>query len=154
MPTLHSSKDFSKTRPELVPHQVERLIHRQVLATGGDHEFDQERGHPVGVVDLPSHTVSMTIGVLREDEATRSHRHNYETILYIVRGQGESEIGDKVVAWEAGDAVYVPNWEWHSHRNTGDEVVHYVAVENTPLLQNLGNIALRQEANETEGAPS
>lgn len=87
----------------------------------------------------------MTIGGLEPMESTRQHRHNYETIIYVIKGRGESLINDRVVQWEAGDAVYVPIWSFHSHRNTSEkEQALYIASENAPMLQNLG-IALRQE---------
>jgi gentisate 1,2-dioxygenase len=88
----------------------------------------------------------MTIGGLAVGEATRRHRHNYETIIYVIAGKGVSTIEEREVSWRAGDAFYVPTWAWHQHRNTSTtEEALYVACENAPMLQNLG-IALREES--------
>ncbi|WP_245592000.1 cupin domain-containing protein [Cystobacter fuscus] len=106
----------------------------------------------MAIVDLPSRTLSLTIGHLRAGQSTRLHRHNYETILYITKGQGYTLVEDRKVEWKAGDAVYVPVWAWHRHVNTdARHEAEYVACENTPLLQNLGEIALREEAPSQEG---
>lgn len=142
----YSSKHFALTRAVLsaaVPH---RLHHPQVA---GDiaAAFSKERRHGVAIVDLPSQTISMTLGQLRVGQETRRHRHNYETLLYVLRGRGYTWIEDRKVEWSAGDAVYVPVWAWHCHGNADSSAeAEYLACENAPLLQNLGNLALREEA--------
>jgi quercetin dioxygenase-like cupin family protein len=141
----YSSKDFGRTKADLEPLVPERLIHRQVERSNRDESFTEERRHPVFVVDLPSRVISMTIGALEPGQSTRNHRHTYETILYIVEGNGFTEIEDRRVDWSAGDAVYVPVWAWHSHTNAGQAMCRYVACENAPMLQNLG-VARREES--------
>jgi gentisate 1,2-dioxygenase len=112
----------------------------------GSEAFSDERRHPVQLVNLPSLTLSMSIGRLLRNQASRCHRHNYETLLYICEGQGVTFIEGLAVEWEQGDAVYIPVWAWHYHENrSGDEECLYIACENAPLLQNLGGIALREE---------
>jgi gentisate 1,2-dioxygenase/4-hydroxy-tetrahydrodipicolinate synthase len=146
----YSSKDFPLTRPDIVTEVPEKLVHRQVeraIAAKGGESFARERQHPVFVVDLPSRVISMTIGALEPGHSTRKHRHTYETILYILEGNGFTEIENRRVDWSAGDAVYVPVWAWHRHQNAGRAMCRYVACENAPLLQNLG-VALREEAGE------
>lgn len=143
--TQFSSKDFSKVGSRLIPHVPERLIHPKVTAADVDSGFSEERKHPVHLVDLPSKTISMTIGGLHPGQSTGRHRHNYETVIYILRGQGRTIVEDRAVEWTAGDAIYIPVWAWHHHENrSGDTSCEYVACENAPMLQNLG-IALREE---------
>jgi gentisate 1,2-dioxygenase len=140
-----SSADFGRTPDRLVADRPERLIHRAVEGTS-DAPFSSERRHPVFVVDLPSLTMSMSIGVLEPGQATNRHRHSYETIIYVLEGSGVTTIEDQTVRWTAGDAIYVPVWAWHQHEN-GSSVMRcrYVACENAPLLQNLGGLAIREE---------
>lgn len=144
-----ASADFGKVPPSLTAEIPERLLHANVIhgaAADEDAKFSKERKHLVRMVDLPSRVLSMTLGGLLAGEATRKHRHNYETIIYVVAGSGVSIIEDREVPWQAGDAFYVPTWAWHQHRNTSETgSALYVACENAPLLQNLG-IALREEA--------
>jgi gentisate 1,2-dioxygenase len=142
------SADFGSVPAALKPDAwADSLVHQNVLEANpvADVQLSQHREHLVRVVDLPSRVLSMTLGGLKPGQGTRMHRHNYETILYILRGRGVSTIGDRQVPWRAGDAVYVPVWAWHSHRNISEsEDALYVAAENAPMLQNLG-IALREE---------
>lgn len=144
---MHSSADFAQVPASLECALPERLLHHDVLrsARADDESFSEVRKHLVRVVDLPSRALSVTLGGLEPGESTRLHRHNYETVIYVLEGRGVSTIGGRDVEWRAGDAFYVPPWAWHSHRNLADDRALYVACENAPLLQNLG-IAVREEA--------
>lgn len=150
--THFGSGDFARVAANLDPHIPERLIHKQVAQgnSGSGSEFSAARKHPVHVVDLPSRVLSVTIGELLPGQSSRRHRHNYETILYVISGTGRTHIGDRIVEWTQGDAVYIPIWSWHSHSNeSGHEKAVYLACENAPMLQNLG-LALREEADSTD----
>ncbi len=141
-----SSKDFSHVPSSLeTPDHPGRLLHEGVRKPETD-AFSAARKHEVHVVDLPSRTLSMTFGALKPLQGSGLHRHNYETIIYIISGSGFSMIGQTRVTWMAGDAIYIPVWQWHTHINTSETAeATYIACENTPLLQTLG-IALREEA--------
>ena len=142
----YASGDFAAVPAVLQADIPDRLVHRNVLGTGtaADADFSRQRSHLVKTVDLPSRVLSMTLGGLSPGQSTRRHRHNYETLIYVLQGQGQSTLGDRTVDWQAGDAFYVPVWAWHRHTNTGASEVVYVACENAPHLQNLG-VALREE---------
>lgn len=140
----YSSKDFGRTEPVLKAELPEKLVHRSVERTSRDEPFSRERKHPVFVVDLPSRVLSMTIGGLEPRQTTSKHRHNYETVIFVLEGEGFTVIEDRRVDWKAGDAVYIPVWAWHQHTSTGS-ACRYVACENAPMLQNLG-IAVREES--------
>jgi quercetin dioxygenase-like cupin family protein len=149
-----SSSDFAGVGAQLAAEIPETLIHKNVLAGECEHEtaFSTERLHLVRIVDLPSKVLSMTIGGLEPGQSSRLHRHNYETLIYILEGSGKSIIGAREVTWAAGDAIYVPVWAWHRHINLAPSGrVLYLACENAPHLQNLG-IALREEARAAERA--
>jgi quercetin dioxygenase-like cupin family protein len=141
----YTSKDFGRTKGEMRAELPEKLLHPDVAGTGLDTQFSQERKHLVQVVDLPSKTISVTLGGLEPAQSTNRHRHSYETILYVLEGEGETLIEDRLVEWKAGDAVYIPVWAWHSHRNRSEyRPCKYLACENAPLMQNLG-AAVREE---------
>lgn len=142
-----ASADFWRVPSYLTAKIPDRLSHQDVMqsVSGGDKSFSIERKHRVHIVDLPTNTISMTIGHLDINESTRLHRHNYETVIYVIKGCGFSRIGSRKIEWKAGDAFYVPVWASHQHINTGDDECEYVACENAPLLQNLGGVALREE---------
>lgn len=140
-----SSKDFGKTKSVLQVTVPDKLIHKDVCANALDNTFSKERKHPVFVVDLPTKNISMTIGGLEPGQTTNKHRHTYETVIYIIEGEGMTIVEGKEVVWKAGDAIYVPQWAWHHHRNLSkSNSCKYIACENAPQLQNLG-VAIREE---------
>ncbi len=140
------SADFDKTPPSLAAHIPEKLIHHAVEQEQHG-AYSNERKHPVAFVDLPSHAISVTLGGLLPGGCSNKHRHTYETIIYILEGKGYSEIEGKTVVWQAGDALYVPVWAWHQHFNAdSNHSARYVACENAPMLQNMGQLAIREEA--------
>jgi len=148
-PSRFGSADFWRVPALLTARLPERLLHRAVTGEldKGSMRFSTERKHLVHVVDLPSFSMSMTIGGLSPGQTAGRHRHNYETLIYIIEGHGHTTIEDRLIEWRAGDALYIPVWAWHQHRNLSDvESCLYVACENAPLLQNLGNVAVREEA--------
>lgn len=142
-----TSADFGKVPSTLDVDIPERLVHPDVTGkrSDSDRDFSTDRRHAVHIVDLPSRVISMTVGGLEPGQSTRRHRHNYETLIYVLEGQGKSLIGDREVHWQRGDAFYVPIWAWHQHVNiSDDQSASYLACENAPHLQNLG-VALREE---------
>ena len=144
---MFSSKDFGKTKSQFEVQVPENLIHKNVMSNEGkDEKFSSERKHPVHVVNVPSKNISMTIGGLEPGQTAGKHRHTYETIIYILEGEGVTTIEDREVQWKPGDAIYVPQWAWHQHRNlSSTNKCTYVACENAPQMQNLG-VAIREEA--------
>jgi gentisate 1,2-dioxygenase len=121
-------------------------IHRQI-ENFQDEQFSKERQHPCYIAKLPSHTASMNVGVVVAGGTSGNHRHYYESLIYIIKGNGYSVVEGNKVEWEAGDIIYAPPWSWHQHFNTDpDNEVRYVAYTNAPLLQNVGGIARREEA--------
>lgn len=140
------SADFDKTPLNVEVHLPDRLIHKQVEQAGPRDAYSEARKHPVFFVDLPSHAISVTLGGLHPGGRSNRHRHTYETILYVLEGHGYTEIEDRRIEWEAGDAVYIPVWAWHHHVNLSpDKPAKYLACENAPMLQNMGGLALREE---------
>ena len=145
--TKFHSADFDKTPPSFPVVLPDRLVHRGVEKDEMRGAYSVERKHPVHFVDLPSTAISLTIGGLLPGGRSNRHRHTYETILYVLEGRGYSVIEDQKIEWEPGDALYIPVWAWHHHVNADTQKpARYLACENAPMLQNLGQLAIREEA--------
>jgi quercetin dioxygenase-like cupin family protein len=152
--TKYHSADFDKTPPRPRVVIPDKLFHPAVESAGENEGYSKERKHPVFFVDLPSHALSMTIGWLEPGQSSNRHRHTYETVLYVLEGEGYSDIQGKRIPWKQGDALYIPVWAWHNHVNTHPtQRARYLACENAPMLQNMGGIALREEVPEKGQKP-
>ena len=115
----------------------EQLLHQNVEQENA--VFDNNTKPPFFIVDLPSKTLSMTIGSLLPGAKSGKHRHSYETIMFITNGEGYTMIEDRKIEWKKGDAIFVPVWAWHYNVNTSEtETAKYVSCDNAPMLHNVG----------------
>lgn len=129
------SKAFYQKASSPIVDIPEELLHKNVEQVNASYNDKP----PFSVVDLPSKTMSMTIGSLEPNSKSTKHRHSYETIMFIVEGEGYTMIEDIKVVWKKGDAVFFPVWAWHYNVNTSEtQTAKYVSCDNAPMLHNLG----------------
>jgi gentisate 1,2-dioxygenase len=76
---------------------------------------------------------------------TTPHRHSWDAMLFVVEGSGWSEIGGERIEWKPWDAIHLPPWTWHRHRNDGAKTARLVSFSSEPLLTSL-NMAVVEEA--------
>ena len=141
--------DATKNRNGLEPRPARlpdaACVHRDVAGSGGANVFAGERGHPVFPVRLPSTSVSLSVGEIDAGKATSNHRHGYESLVYVLEGEGHTIMEGTSYAWRAGDAVYTPPWCWHQHVASSTGRVRYLTATNMPLLVAMGQTVLREE---------
>ena len=57
------------------------------------------------------------------------HAHDREDeIIFIQSGRGEATLGDQRVPLAAGSMLFVPQGTWHGGRNTGTEILRWIAI--------------------------
>jgi gentisate 1,2-dioxygenase len=81
-----------------------------------------------------THTMLMTMQLLKPGEVAQDHRHNFAAFRFILKGTGAYTIveGEKI-PMEEGDLILTPSMTWHGHRNGGEPVVWLDGLDN-PLL--------------------
>jgi gentisate 1,2-dioxygenase len=81
-----------------------------------------------------THTMLMTIQLLKPGEVARDHRHNFAAFRFILKGSGAYTIVDgEKIPMEEGDLVLTPSMTWHGHRNGAAPVLWLDGLDN-PLL--------------------
>jgi quercetin dioxygenase-like cupin family protein len=144
--------DTNKNRDSLVPIPARApdasCVHRGVVSAEVAAKFSGERGHPVYPIRLPSNTVSLSIGDLAPSGQTSNHRHAYESLVYVLEGEGHTIVEGDRFEWRAGDAFYVPPWCWHRHVAAAGGPVRYITATNMPLLNAVGQTVMREEQRE------
>jgi gentisate 1,2-dioxygenase len=84
-------------------------------------------------------TFSCWAQLLDLGKETKQHRHTSSHLYYVVEGEGSTTVDDDVVEWSAGDFFVVPNWCWHSHRNSsGTAPAVLFSTTDQPLHTTLG----------------
>ena len=68
-----------------------------------------------------THTIQMSVQLLKPGELASSHRHNFGAFRFIVEGQGAYTVVDgEEFLMEPGDLIPNPPMHWHGHRNDPD----------------------------------
>jgi gentisate 1,2-dioxygenase len=71
------------------------------------------------------------------------HRHGGEAWLYVVSGNGHSEIDGVDYPWEEGDLIVVDHWAWHQHFNDSkDRTARLIRVHNFDALYDMIRILM------------
>ena len=86
---------------------------------------------------LPAKTMEIFLQEIPVAGTSDLQRHTHETIHYVLRGHGHSDIGPRVVSWRAGSFVYTPVWVWHRHYNDGPVPVEMLTIEASRLVDAL-----------------
>lgn len=120
---------------EVRPMQAGKIVHKNPV---GDLYHSPERGHPGRDVDLPIRSVQLHVARLDPGCATRLHKHHNEAAIYIIDGEGYSEVQGEKYPWERGDFIYIPTMQWHTHVNSGTEPAFYLGITNKRMLDWLG----------------
>jgi gentisate 1,2-dioxygenase len=81
-----------------------------------------------------THTMLMTLQLLKPGEVAHDHRHNFAAFRFILKGAGAYTVveGEKI-PMQAGDLILTPSMTWHGHRNSDEPVVWLDGLDN-PLL--------------------
>jgi gentisate 1,2-dioxygenase len=71
-----------------------------------------------------THTVHMSVQLLKPGELASSHRHNFGAFRFVVKGKGAYTVveGEKFVM-EPGDLILNPPMTWHGHGNETEPIV-------------------------------
>lgn len=118
-PTSAATLTPLSSQPEPVP--VVRLADRPALPTA-------DRWYRVLVDDqVGSAQVTQFVGSIPPGRAP-DHFHNYEEVLFILRGSGRMWAGEKHTPIAEGSCVYLPRGQVHCVENTGDHELRLLGV--------------------------
>jgi gentisate 1,2-dioxygenase len=84
-----------------------------------------------------THTIHLSVQLLKPGELASSHRHNFSAFRFIIRGRGAYTVveGEKFVM-EEGDLILNPPMTWHGHGNDAEPIIWLDGL-NYPLLNSL-----------------
>ncbi|MBC8555712.1 MAG: cupin domain-containing protein [Candidatus Brocadiales bacterium] len=141
-----TSADFGRTTDDVKVKMPGKVIVHQ-LEKQKNSAYSEERQCSVSISDIPSYTIGVDITTIDPSSNDRKHRHSYETMIFVLEGRGHSIVEDERVEWRAGDAIHIPPWAWHQHFNSDpDKEVKFLSGTNAPLLQSIGDVDRREEA--------
>ena len=77
--------------------------------------------------DMP--VMSLFMERLESGFVTRRQRSTANRAFVIVRGRGETSVGDEIFRWGEGDTFVVPTWHKYTHRALADSMLFEVSDE-------------------------
>jgi gentisate 1,2-dioxygenase len=85
-----------------------------------------------------SHTMQMSVQLVKHGEIARAHRHTIAAIRFIISGHGAyTTVDGERFDMAPGDLVLTPSWTWHDHGNYADEPMIWLDGLDYPLLDRL-----------------
>lgn len=79
--------------------------------------------------DMPAHLNTYSRAYLEPGACVGFHVHTGECeSYYILSGHGEYDDDGTIVPVEAGDVTFTPDGHGHGIRNTGDEMLEFIAL--------------------------
>jgi len=83
-----------------------------------------------------THTMLMTLQLLKPGEIAQAHRHNFAAFRFILKGTGAYTVveGEKLPMNE-GDLILTPPMTWHEHHNNASPVIWLDGLDNPLLFQ-------------------
>jgi gentisate 1,2-dioxygenase len=81
-----------------------------------------------------THTMQMTVQLLKPGELAPSHRHNFGAFRFVLKGRGAYTVveGEKIVM-EEGDLILTPPMSWHGHGNDAEPLIWLDGLDNILL---------------------
>jgi len=103
-------------------------------------ELDRAKPSPEGFngpqIDLAAPempVMRLTMQRLAGGQRTRRQRSTANAIFVVVEGSGDTIVGAERFAWQRGDTIAVPCWNWFEHRASSDALVFCMSDE--PLMR-------------------
>lgn len=115
---------------EDTPRRVRKGVH---LSADGD--------RPTVVLDANIHEIPPGV-------TSTVHRHSWDALMFVIEGEGWTEINGRRIHWRPWDTIHLPSWAWHRQGNNSDRPAKYVTWSVEPMFELL-NSAILEEAGDT-----
>jgi len=128
--------------------------HRQTVIRGEDVALEPTaRGLRTGVYmgsdgGRPTRCLDALVHEIDPGVTTTTHRHSWDAQLFIVDGEGWTEVDGVRYSWKPWDAIHLPAWSWHRHGNDGDKPARFMSYSSEPMLWTLGMCVLEDRGHE------
>lgn len=76
---------------------------------------------------------AMRVFELEPGKESAFHKHENEHEAYVLSGSGEVETDENTAALKEGSAIFIPAYENHRFRNTGEDILRIIDVINFPI---------------------
>lgn len=127
----------SITRPVSLFKSTESLLVRQddLKPLYANEEASENIAFSVSRFPFHAQVLDPRLIEISAGKCNEKHRHAHETFFYILSGQGEILVEEKVIKVSAGEGVFVPRWADHQTKNTGTSPLVFLGVTDFNLTK-------------------
>ncbi len=98
--------------------------------------------------DRPTRCLDALVHEVDPGTVTTVHRHSWDAILFMVSGEGWTEVDGVRYDWKPWDAIHIPAWSWHRHGNDGTKCGRFMSYSSEPMLDTLGMSVIEDRGHE------
>ena len=95
-------------------------------------------------IGFHSKALAVVLAEIPTGKRSGAHRHLYDEIDLVEKGQGRIVVDDKEYEFNTGDVLSIPVFAWHQYFNTGNEPLRILGISTRPALENLGLVLTHQ----------
>jgi gentisate 1,2-dioxygenase len=88
--------------------------------------------------DQPTRAMDALVHEIDPGVTSTTHRHSWDAMLFVVAGNGWTEIDGQRVEWGPGDSLHIPAWAWHRSGNSSSGITRYMSFSSEPMLATMG----------------
>jgi gentisate 1,2-dioxygenase len=88
--------------------------------------------------DRPTRSMDALVHEVDPGVTSTLHRHSWDAMVFVVAGNGWTEIDGTRIDWGPGDSLHLPAWAWHRSGNDGATTARYLSFSSQPMLETMG----------------
>jgi gentisate 1,2-dioxygenase len=98
--------------------------------------------------DRPTRSMDALAHEIDPGVTSTIHRHSWDAMVFVVAGQGWTEIDGERIEWGPGDSLHLPAWSWHRSGNEGAVTARYLSFSSEPMLATMGMSVIEDRGDE------
>lgn len=88
--------------------------------------------------DQPTRSMDALVHEIDPGVTSTIHRHSWDAMVFVVAGNGWTEIDGQRIEWGPGDSLHLPAWAWHRSGNDSSAPTRYMTFSSEPMLATMG----------------
>ena len=148
-PTFESHyENMRKSQEEVLEEDKKQWDKAVTKASTLKMAYSAKRGARVAMMtgmfaEVKSKPLDGRVAQILPGSHTSTHKHSYETMMFITEGMGYSIVGGNRHNWAERDCLYIPPNVWHQHWNRdAEKPAGYLSITDAPLVQCLRRLEM------------
>src|ERR1700712_2366469 len=98
--------------------------------------------------DQPTRSMDALVHEIDPGVTSTIHRHSWDAMVFVVAGNGWTEIDGRRIEWGPGDSLHTPGWAWPRSGNASAGTARYMTFSSEPMLATMGMSVIEDRGDE------